>query len=445
MNRVQLTLGIGAAATCVATSLVFAELLGGTPGFPRIAFDNSSVGTVAYNAGTDLFAVDSVATAARFSPTLAPRPVTGSPRDVTIRAIVNSAGALVGGVPGNDLVINGSIDEDGDTIIDYTGPLVTGEVVGFGHFDSGTNTDEYDFAFTVTGGSLASEFEPGDEFIVKVTSEDSTFTGNFNVNFGGRAKGSGGPECEDEANPVVICSATAVCSGDDDSDSGESDDGDNSSGDNSDGDLVSDDADASSGDASDEDSSCDDDSSSDEGDDDDSDDLFGVAKQLPVRSPAGAAFGDDGDSGGDDDSSDDGDGGVVRINYSATDDCGVETITAVIDIGCAVIPVQDGQLVQVSCDADADSDDDSDSDGDDVGDDDSSSDEGDGGPCGFSIVGGVIVIHSDSAVLIVTATDAAGHVGTCMLDLCAEDNDGDSDSEADDDSSSNDDGDVYDY
>ena len=40
---------------------------------------------------------------------------------------------------------------------------------------------------------------------------------------------------------------------------------------------------------------------------------------------------------------------------------------------------------------------------------------------GFEFKKGILTIESDTAVLIVTATDAAGNVSECMVDLCSTD------------------------
>ena len=116
-----------------------------------------------------------------------PRFVTGA-ADFDLNILVDNSGNLIGGVPGDDLVVTGDIDLDGDTVVDVSGVLLTGEVTGFGFMESGT-TDEYDFLFTVTGGALASFFADG-QIGVDMTSENSTFTGSFEQNFNGLAKGT---------------------------------------------------------------------------------------------------------------------------------------------------------------------------------------------------------------------------------------------------------------
>ncbi|MCG8604446.1 T9SS type A sorting domain-containing protein, partial [bacterium] len=80
------------------------------------------------------------------------------------------------------------------------------------------------------------------------------------------------------------------------------------------------------------------------------------------------------------------------IKFSATDNCGVASLTAVIDIGCKQIAVNDGDIVAVECDDDE---------------------------CEVETDDGILEIKSETATLIVTATDGVGNTATCTQDLCA--------------------------
>jgi len=187
--------------------------LGVAPDFPLVAYN--STGTVDYDAGTQSF--DLSATPLAFlagppSPTTPPRAVLPA-RGFDINIQVDNSGNLVGGVPGDDLVLTGSIDIDGDFIADVSGTLLTGEVTGFGHVNTGTTTDTYDFSFTPTGGAFLvggalsgggtwGPYYSGKDIGVTTTSENSTFDGDFTVNFSGGAKGNIG-EIEGSANPDV--------------------------------------------------------------------------------------------------------------------------------------------------------------------------------------------------------------------------------------------------
>ncbi len=76
------------------------------------------------------------------------------------------------------------------------------------------------------------------------------------------------------------------------------------------------------------------------------------------------------------------------------------TVEAVIDIGCDLIPVENGQIVELECGDDDDDDDDSDD-------------------CEAEFDDGVLEIESASAVLVITATDSDGNETICEVDLCA--------------------------
>jgi hypothetical protein len=158
-----------------------------------------------------------------------------------------------------------------------------------------------------------------------------------------------------------------------------------------------------------------DDGGDDHGDDDDDhgddDDGWGLAFD-------GGGGGDDDD---DDHSPDVGGGGcTVIVSWTASDDCGLASVTGVIDIGCDVVPVESGQEIDLTCNTAAggngfwwwwgggnDDDDDDDHDG------------GGGKVCSALFVDGVLVIEASSAVLCVTAVDLVGNEATCCIDLCA--------------------------
>ena len=175
--------------------LSFGELLGIIPGAPTLIFNNT--GTTAYTGSTDLFAVDACPLAIRFAPGGIPRFVnpTGDPPSevLRVRIVVDEAGMLLSGVPDEDLIVTGEVDQDGDGTMDFAGVLLTGEIAEFGYLDTGTVTDQYDFRFNVTGGLLADAFFTDQDIGVALTSESSTFEGAFTGDFGGEAKGILGP------------------------------------------------------------------------------------------------------------------------------------------------------------------------------------------------------------------------------------------------------------
>jgi hypothetical protein len=149
---------------------------------PTIGYNSG--GTVSYNALLDAYSIS--ATPLSITTDSATGIFFSGDLDFNIR--VDGAGSLVGGVIGDDLVLTGEVDLDGDFVVDYSGTLLTGEILAFGHEDSGGSTDLYDFRFEITGGQLTHLYA-GKDLGVTTSSENSSFTGDFSVNFGGNAKG----------------------------------------------------------------------------------------------------------------------------------------------------------------------------------------------------------------------------------------------------------------
>ena len=191
-----LVLGLGLATGASAT------LLNLPMTFPLLSFDNG--GTTTYNAAADAFLVNANPVAIRLGTPQAPQFITPAPDGgefFRIAVEVDSSGNLVGGNPGDDLSVFGQVDLNGDSIIDASGSLLTGEVTGFGFQNNGT-TDLFDFSFHVTGGLLAPFFSP--QVVVAMQSERSTFNGSFQDNFGGGAKGTLGDLVPEPASLVLF-------------------------------------------------------------------------------------------------------------------------------------------------------------------------------------------------------------------------------------------------
>jgi len=177
-----LVLGLGSATTASAT------LLNLPVTFPLLSFDSG--GTTSYDASTDAFTVSAFPIAIRLGAAQPPRFITPTPaagEHFNIAIEVDSSGNLTGGSAGDDLSVFGAVDLNGDSVIDATGTLLTGEVTGFG-FQNNGSTDLYDFSFNVTGGLLQSFFAP--QVGVSLQSERSTFGGSFQDSFAGAAKGT---------------------------------------------------------------------------------------------------------------------------------------------------------------------------------------------------------------------------------------------------------------
>jgi hypothetical protein len=207
------------AVSLLSVSTAFANLLGVIPGFPQLTYD--STGTTTYTAFNQLYKQVASPIAIRFTNASPPRFVnpTGFPpaEVVSINILVNGSGGLVGGTPGDDIVIQGEVDADGNGSIDYSGILLTGEILEFGYLDASLvpgGTDQYDFRFTPTGGSLLAFFA-GKDIGVTTSSEHSSFANDFSIDFTGGAKGAVGPIDRINHPPDcdIVISYESECSG----------------------------------------------------------------------------------------------------------------------------------------------------------------------------------------------------------------------------------------
>jgi protocatechuate 3,4-dioxygenase beta subunit len=175
--------------------------------FPRIAYDVTGAET--FNAAANAYDVLATPTSIRFSAVTAPvsiLPMTAPDGhgDVQIHARIGADGSLLGGVSGDDFLLQGTIDANSNGIADpgeTTGVLLTGEIYAFGYLDSGGPTDSFDFRFVPTGGALLASWPAGKDIGITMTSEHSDFVGLFDSDFSGGAKGTIAP-----INPPAVSS-----------------------------------------------------------------------------------------------------------------------------------------------------------------------------------------------------------------------------------------------
>jgi hypothetical protein len=194
-------------ANLVMVPSSFAALFEATLGLPEFVYINTSHSALTYNATSHLFSI-SAGTTAIILPPNGPAVIQPGGATIQIHAIVDNTGALVGSTPGgNDLVVSGTATcVVGNVTNTYSGVLLTGRVTRFGYLASGNTdpyeyeflpafthgifswgsgrSDQYMFRFAPTGGALFSFFRCG-EITVLVTSENSTFTGDFMADFNG--------------------------------------------------------------------------------------------------------------------------------------------------------------------------------------------------------------------------------------------------------------------
>ena len=155
-------------------------------------------GSLTYDAAADLLSVSATPLYLALETTGAPMQ---PPTQIAISMYIADSGGLIGGVPGDDFLLTGTvdIDADGDSVAEhYAGDLLKGEIQAYG-YQNGGPTDIFDFVFTTTGGALANLY--GSTFGVQLTSSNSAFDADFTVNFSGGAKGN---VCKVEAQVAAI-------------------------------------------------------------------------------------------------------------------------------------------------------------------------------------------------------------------------------------------------
>ena len=184
-----------------------AELLDVVPQKPLMSFSGN--GNTAYIADQGLFSVVSEPLALQLPPVRFFSDADTEPKNFEISISVDSSGQLVGGVPGDDLLVTGSIDLDGDGVADANGTLLTGEIAQFGFRETNSQTDLYDFIFNVTGGELAYLYA-GQDIAVAMNSANSSFSGSFELDFSGKAKGTLGGITKPTEPKIQICTLVTL-------------------------------------------------------------------------------------------------------------------------------------------------------------------------------------------------------------------------------------------
>ena len=183
-------LSAAAFATCVP--LANAQLLGVVPEAPFFDYNsggstsfNSADGNLTVNATPTFFTETAGGTANQiFALTVNP--------SVTLSVFLDTGCGLTGGDPGGeDLTIVGDIDLNADFVPEFSGTLITAEVLDLG-FDAVVAGDgAFDAEFAVTGGELVTSghYAVGDKIGMTIITEGTTFTGACDADWNGGAKG----------------------------------------------------------------------------------------------------------------------------------------------------------------------------------------------------------------------------------------------------------------
>lgn len=165
-----------------------AELLGYQPNSPLTGFN--STGKTTFTGATGLLHITAQPLQTNFVVKGTVYNI-GTPRSLEINLLLDPSGNIKADYPGDDFVMTGTIDENGDGIPEYSGVLLTGEIMKLGYLDANIwplVIDLFDFRFRLTGGVFAPLYGTNDIY-VNLTVEDSTFNNTFASDFQGGAKG----------------------------------------------------------------------------------------------------------------------------------------------------------------------------------------------------------------------------------------------------------------
>ena len=166
-------------------------LIGIVPNLPLIFYN--STGQFHYRAATQTLDMGATPLAFLLNGSSPPTPITGTAH-VELHALVDNSGNLISGNGSPDFLMTGAVDVNGDSIVDYSGTLLTGKILQFGSkYNSGTSTSQFDFRFQFTGGLLQTQYAGMDIGVTMASENSSTFTGSFQTDFDGGAKGTVGP------------------------------------------------------------------------------------------------------------------------------------------------------------------------------------------------------------------------------------------------------------
>lgn len=154
-----------------------AALLGITLKLPDI--NSNSTGVYSYNATSNLMSFSATALTITFDGVNLV-PITNG--TYAANFYVDNAGNFIGGSAGDDLVITGDFTYNGNN---YSGTILKGEVSNFGWFDvPGSPYAMFDYTFYTTGG-INTIFPLNGIGGDVTTSENSSFTGSWQVNHSG--------------------------------------------------------------------------------------------------------------------------------------------------------------------------------------------------------------------------------------------------------------------
>jgi len=190
------------------SNIASAQLLGVAPGEPLFNYDSG--GTTTFDANTGALSVN--ATPLDYTPlggTLAPIfPLATAPAVTVNVSLDNNCNLVSGNMGGDDLSVSGDIDLDPqDFVPEYSGTLLTGEIVALGVDSAATvAVATIDARFAITGGALVTsgDYTVGAEVGVILFVEANNFTGSCTASWNGGARGKIGAIAP-TVPPVALC------------------------------------------------------------------------------------------------------------------------------------------------------------------------------------------------------------------------------------------------
>ena len=178
-------------ATGAIAGTVQAQMLGLDLEAPTIQYNNT--GRAEYDAATGILKVKADPLFFKNTGIAIINPT----KALNLQFKLNNDGSLNSGIAGDDLVITGEVDVDGDGTVDFSGTLLTAEISDFGFAvpKPGQTTNAFEASFDITGGQLASLYgrkKLGVYLATESKASDAVFTGDFGASWSGGAKGKVG-------------------------------------------------------------------------------------------------------------------------------------------------------------------------------------------------------------------------------------------------------------
>ncbi len=183
---------------CLLSVTSKADLLGVSPSYPQINYVNTDTSAISYDPATGMLTINALPYDILYSETDMGSMIVSNNN---LQIQLGTDGTMLSGT--NGFLLTGQFTHIvGGVTNTYSGTLLQGDVTAFGSQANGGSA-QFDFVIHLTGGLIQSDFNCANTFAIEMSSEVSTFTGDFTVPFNGSSKGFCGPE--DTTPPVITC------------------------------------------------------------------------------------------------------------------------------------------------------------------------------------------------------------------------------------------------